>query len=91
VAVKNPVTLAIRGLFVAVALLLASIPAFPGLVVVMPVPGHATWHLYRAVVVHEPVAPGWKWVSSRRVKSPDWRAHGGAGLRRGRDYGGGGI
>jgi uncharacterized membrane protein len=42
---------------VAVALLLASIPAFLGLVVVMPVLGHATWHLYRAAVVHEPVAP----------------------------------
>ncbi|MBC7155301.1 MAG: DUF2189 domain-containing protein [Rhodobacteraceae bacterium] len=57
VAVKNPVTVAIWGLFVAVALLLASIPAFLGLVVVMPVLGHATWHLYRAAVVHEPVAP----------------------------------
>lgn len=57
VAVKNPVTVAAWGLFVAVSLLLASIPAFLGLVIVMPVLGHATWHLYRAAVVHEPVTP----------------------------------
>ena len=57
VAQKNPGTVAVWGLFVAVALLVASIPAFLGLVIVLPVLGHATWHLYRAAVVHEPVGP----------------------------------
>ena len=46
----NPVTMAIWGLIVAVALLIGSLPLFVGLAVVMPVLGHATWHLYRKVV-----------------------------------------
>jgi len=29
---------------------LGSVPFFVGLVVVLPVLGHATWHLYRKVV-----------------------------------------
>jgi len=47
----NPVPMAIWGALVAVLLLLGSIPAFIGLAVVMPVLGHATWHLYKRVVV----------------------------------------
>ena len=39
-----------RNLIVAAALVIGSIPALLGLVVVMPVLGHATWHLYRKVV-----------------------------------------
>jgi uncharacterized membrane protein len=35
---------------VASGLVLGSIPLFVGLVVVLPVLGHATWHLYRRVV-----------------------------------------
>jgi uncharacterized membrane protein len=46
----NPVPMAIWGVLVAVLLLLGSIPAFIGLAVVMPVLGHATWHLYKRVV-----------------------------------------
>jgi uncharacterized membrane protein len=46
----NPVIIAIWGLIVAALLALGSIPAFFGLAVVMPVLGHATWHLYRKVV-----------------------------------------
>jgi len=46
----NPVMIAIWGLIVAALLALGSIPAFFGLAVVMPVLGHATWHLYRKVV-----------------------------------------
>ena len=38
------------GLVVAAGLLVGSIPLFLGLVIVMPVLGHATWHLYRRVV-----------------------------------------
>jgi uncharacterized membrane protein len=46
----NPVTMAEWGLVVAAALALGSVPLFIGLAVVMPVLGHATWHLYRRVV-----------------------------------------
>jgi uncharacterized membrane protein len=47
---KNPVTMAAWGFIVAALLLIGSIPFFFGLAVVMPVLGHATWHLYRRVV-----------------------------------------
>jgi uncharacterized membrane protein len=46
----NPRTMAVWGLIVAGGLVLGSLPAFAGLVVVMPVLGHATWRLYRKVV-----------------------------------------
>jgi uncharacterized membrane protein len=48
--VANPGPMAIWGLIVAGGLVIGSIPLFIGLVVVMPVLGHATWHLYRKVV-----------------------------------------
>ncbi|MBO1903390.1 DUF2189 domain-containing protein [Microvirga sp. 3-52] len=51
----NPLTMALWGLIVAAALLVGSIPLFVGLAIVMPVLGHATWHLYRRVV--EPPHP----------------------------------
>ena len=47
---QNPATMAVWGLIVACGLVLGSLPLFVGLVVVLPVLGHATWHLYRAVV-----------------------------------------
>lgn len=50
---RNPVTMALWGLIVAVLLIVGMLPGFFGLAVVMPVLGHATWHLYRKVV-----APG---------------------------------
>ncbi len=46
----NPVPMAAWGLIVAAALVIGSLPLFFGLAVVMPVLGHATWHLYRKVV-----------------------------------------
>ena len=46
----NPVTMAMWGLVVAFALAIGSLPLFVGLAVVMPILGHATWHLYRRVV-----------------------------------------
>jgi uncharacterized membrane protein len=49
----NPAAMALWGLAVAVGLVLGSIPIFLGLIVVMPVLGHATWHLYRKVVATE--------------------------------------
>ena len=48
--VMNPLTMALWGLIVAAALLVGSLPLFVGLAIVMPVLGHATWHLYRRVV-----------------------------------------
>lgn len=47
----NPGPMALWGLIVAAGLLLGCIPLFVGLAVVMPILGHATWHLYRKVVV----------------------------------------
>ena len=47
---RNPDTMALWGMIVAAGLVLGSIPLFLGLVVVMPVLGHATWHLYRRTV-----------------------------------------
>ena len=47
---KNPVVILAWGAIVAAALVLGSIPLFFGLIVVMPVLGHATWHLYRRAV-----------------------------------------
>lgn len=46
----NPVPMAAWGLIVAAALVVGSIPLLLGLVVVLPVLGHATWHLYRKIV-----------------------------------------
>jgi uncharacterized membrane protein len=46
----NPMTMAAWGLIVAALLLVGSLPAFFGLAVVVPILGHATWHLYRRVV-----------------------------------------
>jgi len=47
----NPKTMSMWGIIVAGSLALGSLPLFVGLAVVMPVLGHATWHLYRKVVV----------------------------------------
>src|SRR6185312_2531439 len=47
----NPVAMIAWGGIVALGLVLGSIPAFLGLVIVVPVLGHATWHLYRKVVI----------------------------------------
>ncbi|KUM26823.1 cytochrome C oxidase subunit I [Mesorhizobium loti] len=53
----NPLQMALWGLTVAVLLVIGSIPLFAGLAVVVPVLGHATWHLYRKVIEPEPVRP----------------------------------
>jgi uncharacterized membrane protein len=46
----NPVTMSLWGIIVAGLLVIGTVPLFVGLAVVMPVLGHATWHLYRRVV-----------------------------------------
>jgi uncharacterized membrane protein len=48
--VANLGPMAIWGLIVAGGLVIGSIPLFVGLVIVLPVLGHSTWHLYRKVV-----------------------------------------
>jgi uncharacterized membrane protein len=48
---ENPVAMVGWGIIVATALIIGSLPFLLGLAVVMPVLGHATWHLYRRVVV----------------------------------------
>jgi len=50
VVANNPVTMALWGLIVAGLLALGTLPLFLGLPVVLPVLGHATWHLYRKAV-----------------------------------------
>jgi uncharacterized membrane protein len=54
---KNPFTMAAWGLIVAALLVIGSLPLFVGLAVVLPVLGHATWHLYRKVVEPDPNPP----------------------------------
>lgn len=51
VARKNPATIALWGLIVTGGIVLGALPLLVGLVIVLPVLGHATWHLYRRAVV----------------------------------------
>lgn len=53
VAKANPGTVFLWGAVVAGGLVLGAIPVLLGLIVVMPVLGHATWHLYRHAVHFE--------------------------------------
>jgi uncharacterized membrane protein len=48
---QNPVPMAAWGLIVTALLVLGMVPFFLGLAIVIPLLGHATWHLYRKVVV----------------------------------------
>jgi uncharacterized membrane protein len=50
----NPLAMAVWGLIVAGLLVMGSLPFFLGLTVVLPILGHATWHLYRKVVQPDP-------------------------------------
>ena len=47
---RNPLVMAAWALFIAIALVVGSLPLFVGLAVVMPVLAHSSWHLYRKVV-----------------------------------------
>jgi uncharacterized membrane protein len=49
--IENPVTMIGWGLFITLALIVGSLPFLLGLVIVLPVLGHASWHVYRKVVV----------------------------------------
>jgi len=48
--VRSPLVMIAWGVFVVVSVVLAALSAFVGLLVVLPVLGHATWHLYRRAV-----------------------------------------
>jgi uncharacterized membrane protein len=54
VVANNPLTMAAWGLIVAALLVVGSIPFFLGLAVVVPLLGHATWHLYRKALEPNP-------------------------------------
>ncbi len=47
---ENPGPMFAWGLFVVIALFISAIPAFLGLLVSLPMLGHATWHIYRRAV-----------------------------------------
>lgn len=47
---KNPLPMLAWGLIVAALLVLGALPLLVGLALVLPVLGHATWHLYRRLV-----------------------------------------
>lgn len=49
----NPVPMAAWGLIVAALLVAGTLPFFLGLAVVIPLLGHATWHLYRETIEPE--------------------------------------
>lgn len=48
---QNPGTMVVWGLIVAGLLTLGMLPLFVGLALVLPILGHATWHLYRRAVM----------------------------------------
>lgn len=47
---KSPLAMGLWGVIVALGLAIGSLPFLLGLAIVMPVLGHATWHLYRKAV-----------------------------------------
>ena len=49
--VASPVVMLGWGVFVTLAIIAASLPLFAGLLVVLPILGHATWHIYKRAVV----------------------------------------
>lgn len=50
----NPVPMLAWAFFIAVVTFAALMPMFLGLLIVLPILGHATWHLYRLVSIEEP-------------------------------------
>ncbi len=55
---ESPLVMLGWGALIAVLLFLAMLPGFFGLFLVLPVLGHASWHLYRRAIIWEPVAAG---------------------------------
>ncbi|MEL6503547.1 MAG: DUF2189 domain-containing protein [Pseudomonadota bacterium] len=46
----SPATMLVWGISIATALFFAMLPGFLGLVAVLPIVGHASWHLYRRII-----------------------------------------
>ena len=57
VVARNPFTMMLWGFIVAALLVVGSLPLFLGLTVIVPILGHATWHLYRRVVEPQAAPP----------------------------------
>ena len=57
VVARNPFTMMLWGLIVAALLVVGSLPLFLGLTIIVPILGHATWHLYRRVVEPQAAPP----------------------------------
>jgi cytochrome c oxidase subunit 2 len=55
-ALANPVPMAAWGLIVTGGMVLGALPLLVGLIIVLPVLGHATWHLYRRLIGRRAVA-----------------------------------
>lgn len=53
----NPVPMVLWAAIIVALLIAASIPFFVGLVIVLPILGHTSWHLYRKLVAPEEAAP----------------------------------
>ncbi|MFZ5779769.1 MAG: DUF2189 domain-containing protein [Pseudomonadota bacterium] len=49
---RNPGPMAAWGIVIAIGLVAGALPLLVGLAVVLPILGHATWHLYRKVVTY---------------------------------------
>ena len=55
--VKNPFAMLGWAAIVVILLIVGSLPMFLGLIVILPVLGHTTWHLYRLAIVPEEEKP----------------------------------
>ncbi len=51
---RNPKPMALWAAIIAVVLFVSMLPLFGGLVVTLPILGHATWHLYRRTIAPSP-------------------------------------
>lgn len=49
----SPIVMLSWGVFVVLSVIISALPGFLGLLVVLPILGHATWHLYKLAVVAE--------------------------------------
>ena len=49
--VQSPIVMLCWGVFVTLSVMVSFIPAFLGLLVVLPVLGHTTWHIYKKAVL----------------------------------------
>ncbi len=55
---QNPQLVVVWGLIVAGTVFLGALTGFLALAVLFPILGHATWHLYRRLIVHKEMAAG---------------------------------